>query len=94
MDGPNSCIVPNIRHDLDLQNYAISLLSADWLLCALLCDCQEPWYKSGLIKDRVPSFCDRSLTHSLEAFADNLRPVSGTYLSANELFGGSDHRYV
>src|SRR5690606_11815205 len=35
---------------------------------------QEPFYKGGLVKDRIPSFCDRVLYHSLNSYKSHLVP--------------------
>ena len=35
---------------------------------------KEPFYKGGLIQDRIPSFCDRLLFHSLDSTVGQLTP--------------------
>lgn len=60
---------------------------------------KEPWYKSGKLQPRLPSYCDRVFVHSLEntpstllAEADGM--LYDTYGAFNSHFMGSDHSAI
>lgn len=64
---------------------------------------KEPWYKSGKVVPRIPSFCDRILTKSVADKEGSLIPEvqvdpafgeHDNYSALNEYLNGSDHTAI
>ena len=72
---------------------------ADWVEENYRTQYKEPWYKSGKIQPRVPSFCDRILVHSAREVPSVLLPEefsssSDNYHALNDYLAFSDHSAV
>lgn len=73
--------------------------NSKWIDLVYRTQYKEPWYKSGKVQPRMPSYCDRILIHSIREAPTYLLPavdgdILSQYRAIEDQLTGSDHSAV
>eukprot|EP01083_Nonionella_stella_P105426 303240_1 len=97
---PDSTFEPTYKK-FEQRTSIIDRSDLSWVYSVYRTMYKQPWYKRGQVEQRIPSFTDRVLVHSMPDMAADLHPLRADDGSPAHLYGclshdltGSDHSAI